>query len=324
MCTAATYKTKDFYFGRTLDYEFSYHEEVTITPRNFPLPFRFIPTVSDHYAIIGMAHAADGYPLYYDAMNEKGLCMAGLNFVGNAFYSDPVSGTDNIAQFEFIPWVLGLCANVLEAKEKLKTITLTNTAFNEMFPPSQLHWIIADRDACIVIESTKEGLHIYDNPVGVLTNNPPFPEQMFRLNDFMYLSNKQPENCFSSRLTLSHYSRGMGALGLPGDLSSQSRFVRVAFVKENSISRDTESESVSQFFHILGSVDQQRGCCEVHPGAYEITIYTSCCNADRGIYYYTTYNNPTISAIDMYREDLTSTELIRYPLITKTEIHFQN
>ena len=324
MCTAAAYKTKDLYFGRTLDYEFSYHEEVTITPRNFPLPFRFMPTITEHYAIIGMAHVAEGFPLYYDAMNEKGLCMAGLNFVGNAVYSEPVSGRDNVAQFEFIPWVLGLCANVLEAKEKLKTITLTNTAFSEMFPPSQLHWMIADRDACIVIESTKEGLHIYDNPVGVLTNNPPFPEQMFRLNDFMHLSNKQPENCFSSRLNLTHYSRGMGAIGLPGDLSSQSRFIRVAFVKENSVSMDTESESVSQFFHILGSVDQQRGCCEVHPGAYEITIYTSCCNADKGIYYYTTYNNPSIHAVDLHRENLSSADLIRYPLITESEFHFQN
>lgn len=324
MCTAATYKTKDFYFGRTLDYEFSYHEEVTITPRNFPLPFRFLPTIPEHYAIIGMAHIADGYPLYYDAMNENGLCMAGLNFVGNAVYANPVPGKDNIAQFEFIPWILGQCSSVQQAREKLQTINLTNTAFSEVFPPSQLHWIIADREDCITVESMADGLHVYDNPVGVLTNNPPFPEQMFRLNDFMYLSNKQPENTFSSKLNLTHYSRGMGALGLPGDLSSQSRFVRVAFVKENSISKDTESGSVSQFFHILGSVDQQRGCCEVHPGAYEITIYTSCCNADRGIYYYTTYDNPTIHAVDLHRENLTRDELIRYPLMTETEICFQN
>lgn len=324
MCTAATYKTKDFYFGRTLDYEFSYHEEVTITPRNFPLPFRFLPTIPKHYAIIGMAHIADGYPLYYDAMNENGLCMAGLNFVGNAVYANPVPGKDNIAQFEFIPWILGQCSSVQQAREKLQTINLTNTAFSEVFPPSQLHWIIADQEDCITVESMADGLHVYDNPIGVLTNNPPFPEQMFRLNDFMYLSNKQPENTFSSKLNLTHYSRGMGALGLPGDLSSQSRFVRVAFVKENSISKDTESGSVSQFFHILGSVDQQRGCCEVHPGAYEITIYTSCCNADRGIYYYTTYDNPTIHAVDLHRENLTRDELIRYPLMTETEICFQN
>ena len=108
MCTAATYKTADFYFGRTLDYEFSYGDEVTVTPRNYPLTFRHASAVSTHYAIIGMAHVAGDYPLYYDAFNEKGLCMAGLNFVGNASYQKPQEDHDNIAQFEFIPWILSV------------------------------------------------------------------------------------------------------------------------------------------------------------------------------------------------------------------------
>ena len=116
----------------------------------------------------------------------------------------------------------------------------------------------------------------------------------------------------------------MGALGLPGDLSSQSRFVRAAFVRLNSRSGDSEEESVSQFFHILGSVDQQRGCCEVEPGAYEYTIYTSCCNTDKGIYYYTTYDNHQITAVDMRRAYLDSAELVRYPLVTGEQIRFQN
>ena len=88
MCTATTYKTKDFYFGRTLDYEFSYNEEITITPRNYEFKFRNKGSISNHYAIIGMAYIAENYPLYYDAINEKGLGMAGLNFVGNAYYNE--------------------------------------------------------------------------------------------------------------------------------------------------------------------------------------------------------------------------------------------
>ena len=103
MCTAATYRTRDFYFGRTLDYEFSYGDEVTFTPRNFPLPFRHGPEMKRHYAILGMAHVAEGYPLYYDAINEKGLGMAGLNFVGNAVYAAPRPQGENIAQFVLIP-----------------------------------------------------------------------------------------------------------------------------------------------------------------------------------------------------------------------------
>ena len=324
MCTAATYKTKDFYFGRTLDYEFSYGDEITVTPRNYVFNFRYAGVCNSHYAIIGMAHIAENYPLYYDAINEKGLGMAGLNFVGNAVYSEENSSKKNVAQYEFISYILSRCSDVSEAKQMLSDINLTGAPFNEKLPAAQLHWIIADENSAITVEAVADGLHIYDNPLGVLTNNPPFETQMFLLNNYMSLSEKQPQNTFADGLALNAYSRGMGALGLPGDLSSASRFARVAFTKAHSISGDTENESVSQFFHILGSVDQQRGCCEVADGKYEITIYTSCCNATKGIYYYTTYENHQISAVDMHRENLDSSELIRYPLITEQQINFQN
>ena len=324
MCTAATYRTRDFYFGRTLDYEVSYGEEITVTPRNYPFRFRTGEMLERHYAVIGMAHISDGYPLYYDAVNEKGLGMAGLNFVGNAAYHKPVPGRNNVDTFEFIPWMLSRCATVEEARVELDRLNLTDGTSSAALPAAQLHWIIADKNGAIVAESVKDGLRVYDNPAGVLTNNPPFDEQLFNLNNYMSLSPRQPQNNFSSKLELAPYGRGMGALGLPGDLSSQSRFVRAAFVRLNSVSDDSEAASVSQFFHILNSVDQQRGCCELEPGVYEYTIYTSCCNADRGIYYYTTYDNHQISAVDMHRTNLDGAELIRYPLLTGEQIQFQN
>ena len=324
MCTAATYKTKDFYMGRTLDYEFSYGEEIIISPRNYPFKFRYTGEDSSHYAIIGMAHVTGDYPLYYDAVNEKGLGMAGLNFVGNAVYGEPVDGSKNVAQFEFIPWILSKCGNLDEARKALSTLNLVGTPYSDNFPAAKLHWIIADKSGAITVESVAEGLKIYDNPVGVLTNNPPFDRQMFMLNNYMHLSPKQPKNMFPENVGLETYSRGMGALGLPGDLSSASRFVRTAFVKTNSISGEGENDSVGQFFHILGSVDQQRGCCEVAEGKYEITIYTSCWNADKGIYYYTTYTNHQITAVDMHRENLDGTSLVRYRMIQEENILSQN
>lgn len=324
MCTAATYKTKDFYFGRTLDYEFSYGDEVTITPRNYPFHFREKGNINSHYAIIGMAYVTEDYPLYYDAINEKGLGIAGLNFVGNADYKEKMEGKDNITQFEFIPWILSQCATVKEARNLIAKMNFLNNPFNDKLPLAQLHWIISDSEESITVESLKEGIKIYENPVGVLTNNPPFDKQMFELNNYMYLSTKSPENKFAPSLNLEQYSRGMGAIGLPGDLSSQSRFIRVAFVKMNSISGEGEKESVSQFFHILNSVDQQRGCCNLGDDKYEITIYTSCCNTNKGIYYYTTYDNHQITAIDMHKENLDEDKLIRYPLIKEEQIKMQN
>ena len=323
MCTAAAYKTKDFYFGRTLDYECSYGEEIVVTPRNYPFHFLEMGDMDSHYAMIGMAHVAQGCPLYYDAVNEKGLAIAGLNFVGNAHYNKPVEGKDNVAVFELIWWLLGSCATVKECREKLARINLTDTTFGGL-PTAQLHWMIADKDETITLESVEDGIHIYDNPVRVLANNPTFPEQMFALNNYMHLSVKPPRNLFAEGLPLTVYSRGMGALGLPGDLSSQSRFVRAAFVNMNSVSGDSENESVGQFFHILGAVDQQNGCCELESGEYEKTIYTSCCNTARGVYYYNTYNNRQISAVDMHRADLDEKELCRYPLILEEQIRWQN
>ncbi len=324
MCTAATYKTKDFYFGRTLDYDFSYGDEVTIAPKNFQFNFRKEKSINSHYAMIGMAHVIEDYPLYHDAINEKGLGMAGLNFVGNADYKEYVEGKDNIAQFEFIPWVLSQCANVKEARALVEKMNLLNISFNDKLLVAQLHWIISDSEESITVESVKEGIKIYENPVGVLTNNPTFDMQMFALNNYMNLSTKSPENNFSKKLNLKQYSRGMGAIGLPGDISSQSRFVRVAFTKMNSISGEGEKESVSQFFHILNSVDQQRGCCNLGDGKYEITIYTSCCNTNKGIYYYTSYDNHQITAVNMNKENLDGDKLIRYSLIKEEQIRMQN
>ena len=324
MCTAATYRTDDFYMGRTLDYEFSYGEEITVMPRNFPLSFRHGGGTDRHYAIIGMAHVADGYPMFYDAVNEKGLGMAGLNFAASARYSEPEDGKQNVAQFEFIPWVLSQFASLGQARSAIEKINLVGTTYDSRYPAAKMHWIIADKSGAITVEPTEGGLKIYDNAPGVLTNEPPFDMQLFTLNNYMRLSPRQPENSFSDALDLGTYSRGMGGLGLPGDLSSMSRFVRAAFTKLNSLSGSGEAESVGQFFHILGSVEQVRGCCEVAQDKYEITIYTSCFNADKGVYYYTTYNNRRITAVDMHRENLDSDSLARYPMLDKEDVLRQN
>ena len=103
-----------------------------------------------------------------------------------------------------------------------------------------------------------------------------------------------------------------------------SRFVKAAFVKMNSVSGDSEAESISQFFHILKSVEMQNGCVELAPEVYEITLYSSCCNTDRGIYYYTTYGNSRINAVDMHRENLDGSTLLAYPLKKEQDIAYQN
>lgn len=317
MCTAITFHGDHFYFGRTLDHICSYAEEVVLSPRNHHLTFRQCPRLSRHLAILGMAHVEGDYPLYYDAMNEAGLCMAGLNFTGFARYGNP--GRDRIAPFEFLPWILGQCESLSQARVLLTHTALTETDFSAALPCARLHWLIADPSGCITVEAAAGGLQIHDNPLGVLTNDPPFDDQLLQLTNFMQLSPCPPVNRFSPALGLKPYSLGMGAMGLPGDLSSQSRFVRAAFTKCHAA-----PGGIEQFFHILDAVCQTKGCNRLEDGSMEFTRYASCCDGAEGRYLYTTAQNRRITAVDMDREDLEGRTLVRYPLLTQTDIRFLN
>lgn len=332
MCTAVAYKGKTCFFGRNLDLEYFYDEAVTITSRNYELKFRKRDNIKSHFAIIGMAYVVDNYPLYYDGMNEKGLAMAGLSFPGYAKYKDIKNEKnesinnlkENITPFELIPYILGTCKNVDEAEQHIENMNIVDINFSEKLPLTPMHWIISDDKKSITVESVQNGINIYENPIGVLTNNPTFDYQIFNLNNYMKLSKSAPENRFSDELDLKIYSRGMGAMGLPGDLSSVSRFVRAAFVKSNLVIGDSKEEDISQFFHILSSVEQQKGCVEIEKGKYEYTIYSSCMDLERGIYYYKTYDNSQIIGVDMNKEDLSGADIKDYKILKKSQIYWQN
>ena len=325
MCTSLTFQTSDFYFGRNLDLEYNFGEKIVITPRQYPFIFKFAGTLSEHYAIIGTAQITDGCPLYAEAVNEKGLCLAALNFPGNAVYAEtPESGKTNLAPFELFGFLLGTCATVKEAEEKLKAVCITHTAFKDGYPVAPLHWHIADKDRSLVLECIKDGMHLYENPVGVLTNNPPFPFQLTNLQNYMHLTSNPPENRFAPALKLAPYGQGMGALGLPGDASPASRFVRAAFCKWNTELPSGEEASVTQFFHILDNVAMVAGSVRTPENKLDRTTYASCINASRGIYYYKTYNNNQISAVSMHKTDLDGCAPVVFEQVNRQQICYQN
>lgn len=314
MCTAANYNSKCHYFGRNFDYEISYDEEMAVVPRNYVLKFNHMDDLETHNAITGIAAGVlKQYPLFYDAVNEKGLGMAGLNFEKYAVYNDEiVDGKTNLAQFEFIPYVLGSCDTLAEAKKLMEEVNITNESINPKLPASAMHWMLADRTGkAIVVEATEKGIEVFDNDVGILTNAPGFELQTFNLNNYLKISNKQPENVFDKDFKSFLYSRGMGGLGLPGDYSSMSRFVKGVFVRSNSVAKDDEVSAVNQFYHILGSVEQPKGCTFIRdPELYEYTIYSSCMNLDKCIYYYKTYDNFSINKMELLKQDLDGSELV--------------
>ncbi len=276
-----------------------------------------------HFAIIGTATVVDGYPLYYDALNEHGLCVAGLNFVDNFSYYHNDSNTVSLAPYELIPYLLSNCKNVEEAIECLGKISVVDLPFVDYLQNAELHWLISDKNRSITLEYMKGEMHIHENDIGVLTNNPPFEYQLMNLNNYLNITNEDPSAKFSTDIIINKYSRGMGGIGLPGDNSSMSRFVRASFIKLNSVVPNDEIECVTQFFHILNSVEQQEGSVIFH-GKYEKTQYSSCCNSDKGIYYYRTYDNSQITAISLFNEELDSSDLISYKMKYAQQIEYVN
>lgn len=317
MCTCIN---KHGYFARTLDCERSYNEKIMITPRGYKYNFKNVPSPDKGYAIIGMAADSDS-PLYYDAANEKGLCMAALNFPESCNYRPYNDKMTNVASFELIPYILTQNSTVAEAMEALDNVNICDASYGEEYPCAPLHFMVSDSENSIVIEQTKQGLEIHNNPVEVLTNEPTFDIALFNLRNYLSLSTQTPSNTFSTSLKLSPYSRGMGTIGLPGDYSSLSRFVRAAFIKENSA--DNSGNPIDEIFHIISSLEVPKGIIANNKSDY-YTRYTSCIDSHKGIYYYTTYDNRSITGVDIFKENLDSEELISYNLIDKQQINFQN
>ena len=321
MCVSMSLKTEDFYFGRNMDIGCGFGEHIVITPRNYPISFRQAGNMDHHFAIMGMATVIENYPLYADGVNEKGLCMAGLNFPENAYYSKiQDSQKKNISPFEIILWVLGQCETVEQAKQLLEETCLVDIPFNASTPVASLHWHIADKKQSIVLECTKSGMHCYENPVHVLTNNPTFDFHMTNLAQYLNIRTDTPKNIFSEKIGITEFAKGMGSIGLPGDFSSTSRFVKLAYLRLNSACQKDENSSISQFFHLLDSVAVVNGSIQLDDGQEYTTTYSCCINADKGIYYYKTYFNHQLTAIHMNHENLDQKELIRISLIQQQQI----
>ena len=325
MCTSIAFAADGFFFGRNLDLECQFGERVVITPRKYPFLFRDGERLTEHYAMIGMAAVEDGYPLYAEAGNEKGLCMAGLNFPGNAFYpEEKAAGKANISPFELIPWILGQCASVAEARRLLERTHIRRIHFSERMQLSPLHWHIADRRESIVLEAVRDGMHVHDNPAGVMTNNPPLDFHLTNLRQYLNLTTDFPENRFTGRMELEPFGVGMGAVGLPGDFSPASRFVKAAFLRMNAPEGMGHEACLAHFFHMLDAVAMPDGIVRTKRGLFERTSYSCCFDADEGVFYYKTYENNRLTAVDMRRMHLDGKELVEYEVVRTQQTAWAN
>lgn len=302
MCTSIEWRSDSFYFGRNMDIDYDFGQRVVITPRRFSLNFRKAGEMKTHFAFMGMAAAAENFPLYAEAVNEKGLCVAGLNFPLNAYYPDDIRiGKENLAPFELIPYFLGKYESVKELKEGLSQVHIVNIPFSDKVRNTPLHFHIADKNEGIVLESTKEGLAVYENPAGVLTNNPPFD---FHLQNLLHYGNLSPVTPSGNSGGVHPFGKGLGAFGLPGDFSSASRFVKTAFLLKYAEKGAAEEEKVCRFFRILSNVAVVKGAVKTEEGKDHYTTYSCCVNADKGIYYYKTYDSLKLRSVSFEDTDV--------------------
>ena len=318
MCTAVSLNFSHHFFARTLDLDTSYGEAVISTPRKYSFKYRYEKPQGEHYAILGAGAVFDNTPLYYDAFNEAGLAVAALNFPGEAFYFKKRQGALNVASFELISFILSQCATLSEAVELLNRVNITDDSFSDDLPSTTLHWIVADKFGAVAVESVADGLKIYENQLGVLTNSPPFPYHKTRVCDFMGLDSGAPKNEICESVKLPYYSGGLGAMGLPGDFSSSSRFVRGVFLKNHTVS----SGGVSQAFHIMDNLAVPEGAVIKRNGKCFFTVYTSVADTDERVYYFTTADSRRIRAVKMTEEDISSDTLSVFSMREEEKIFY--
>lgn len=304
MCTAIRFTDSDgnLYFGRNLDWAYGYGETITFTPRNHPAN-------TGHRAVLGMAIASEGFPLYFDCANENGLAIAGLNFPGYAYFPDDACpGTTTVAPYEFPLWVTSNFDNVDDVEAALASITLVNKGFGD-FPIALLHWIIADAGGCIVVESTADGLQVMRDPADVLANQPGLAWHLENLRSYMNVTPSAPSSVTWGNATLTPYGAGAGMRGLPGDVYSPSRFVRAAYLNAHHAPKDTERGNVARVFRTLGGVAMVEGSAQMNDGANEFTVFTSAYSAREGRYYFNTYENAAYATAAFADFDMDGTEV---------------
>lgn len=323
MCTCINIIGRGGFFGRTLDLDYSFNEKVIITPRNYQIDFKCDKSITSHCAIIGIGTIVENFPLYAEASNEHGLSIAYLNFKGLAKYNEIKKDKLNLAIYEVGLFFLSKYENVNQIKDEIIKLNIISVPYNENTQLTDLHIMIADKKESIVIEQTTSGLKVYENRYNVLTNNPEFSFHKNNLSRYMGLSNLSPTNNINKCVDFNIYSLGLGGIGLPGDYSSPSRFVRAFFNKSNTIFDDDEQKDVYTFFKLLDSVSIIKGLVKVKD-SYHYTIYSSCFSYQSKVFYYKKYNSNKIYKIDMLKKDLTQKKLIEMNLNESIEFTEQN
>ena len=316
MCTCINLSYKNsHYFGRNMDLNYSFNERIIIVPKNYLFKFKKEKEIKTHYSFIGIGTIIDNYPLLAEGSNEFGVSIAALNYPIECQYHNINKDKINLAPYELPLLILSKCKDLKDIRKIIKNLNLINIPFNKNINLTPLHFMISYKNKSIVIESTKYGLELHDNPFNVLTNSPSFNYHKYSLNNYIKLNNGFIKNNLNN-LKFNDYSFGLGAYGLPGDYSSNSRFIKTYFIKNYLDLNDDNNYNIIQFFKCLESVSMIKNIVKTHKD-YEYTRYTSC--YINNTLYYKTYLS-SIRYVSLYDYNLNDDKLTIINLYNKIEI----
>ncbi|MGV8905110.1 MAG: linear amide C-N hydrolase [Acetobacterium sp.] len=311
MCTSITLTTADRLnlLARTMDFAFILEPELIFIPRKYPLVFEMAgPEPSAKYALMGIGQQQETFT-FTDGVNEAGLACATLYFPGYAQYSKAIiSDKTNLASYEVVGWLLANFSTIDEVKESISQLNIVNTPAKLFGIVTPLHWIVTDKSGnTIVIEPMMSGLVIHDNPLGVMSNSPDFDWHLTNIRNYIGINPFKIEPLKLDGLTFAPFGNGARTIGLPGDYTPPSRFIRALFGKEAINELANEDEGIKAAFHILASVDIPKGSV-VTDGGVDYTQYTACMVCNTGTYYVKTYDNNQIIRACLFDEDLDASE----------------
>ncbi|KTC66305.1 choloylglycine hydrolase (plasmid) [Legionella adelaidensis] len=330
-CTGIELKTVNgtFINGRTVEFGEDLDLKGIVIPRNY----HFHGTLPDgsagldyvsKYAAIGAGTFTEN--VIVDGINEQGVSVGVFYFPGYAGYTqvDDNNHTNALSPTEFPNWILTQFSSVEEVKNNLKNIVIVNTAPPGWGKVPPFHFVVYDKSGkSIVIEPIMGTLRVYDNPLGVITNSPTFDWHLTNLSNFVNLSPLNAPTKTIDGIHIEQLGQGSGLLGMPGDFTPPSRFIRAAIFSKTAIPAKTNEQAVQQAFHILNQFDIPVGSVRASENKNmiaEYTLATTVKDPENGSYYFRTFDDQTIRKASLKNYDLNAKEIKHYNMKGRTPV----
>ncbi len=312
--------------ARTLEFGIDLMSNVIMVPRGYSRTATTPDgkpgkTWTSKYATLG-ANAL-GMPILIDGLNERGLAVGLFYFPTSAKYQPyaPGDADRTVAPWELGSYILENFATVDEVRANLPNVVVPGVVLAawKFSPPA--HYVVHDAAGkSIAVEYTDGKLNIYDNPLGVMTNSPAFDWQMTNLRNYLNFSLKDLPPVKVGSVTLAPFGQGSGMLGLPGDFTPPSRFVRAVAFSQSVLPSQTGYEAVLQAFHVLNDFDIPKGASRAPDKdaqgniVADHTIWTSASDLKAKRFYFRSYENSEIRMVDLTKQKLDGKDIVTWSM----------